>query len=262
MSNYTKTTNFATKDSLASGNPLKVIKGTEIDDEFEAIETSIGTKADTASPTFTGTPAAPTAASGTSSTQLATTAFVQGELDVTVFDTDNLADDSVTTAKIADNAVTSAKIAENAVTTSELNVADSGTAGQALTSDGDGTMTWADVGGGATLRTQLFTAPGTWTKPSNTNRVLVTVIGGGGGSNSMNWGGNGNPGGTSSFGSLVSATGGVRKLNPNAGSGGGEPGIGIVSVGTAIKAGSYFVPERGITGDGNRPAGNDGADCR
>jgi len=76
MSNYSKSTNFASKDSLATGNPLKVIKGTEIDDEFEAIETSIGTKADTASPTFTGTPAAPTAALGTSTTQLATTAFV------------------------------------------------------------------------------------------------------------------------------------------------------------------------------------------
>ena len=80
MSNYSKLTNFATKDSLASGNPLKVIKGTEIDDEFEAIETSISTKADLASPTFTGTPSAPTASLGTDSTQLATTAFVQDEI--------------------------------------------------------------------------------------------------------------------------------------------------------------------------------------
>jgi hypothetical protein len=46
MANYTKSTNFATKDSLASGNPLKVIKGTEIDDEFEALETAIATKPD------------------------------------------------------------------------------------------------------------------------------------------------------------------------------------------------------------------------
>jgi hypothetical protein len=76
MSNYTKLTNFASKDSLASGNPLKVIKGTEIDDEFEAIETAVGTKADLASPTFTGIPTAPTASAGTSSTQIATTAFV------------------------------------------------------------------------------------------------------------------------------------------------------------------------------------------
>ena len=79
MSNYSKLTNFATKDSLASGNPLKIIKGTEIDDEFEAIETSIGTKADLASPTFTGTPAAPTAAAATNSTQIATTSFVQAQ---------------------------------------------------------------------------------------------------------------------------------------------------------------------------------------
>ena len=35
-------------------------------------------KADLASPTFTGTPAAPTAAAGTNTTQIATTAFVQG----------------------------------------------------------------------------------------------------------------------------------------------------------------------------------------
>lgn len=77
MSNYAKLTNFASKDSLASGNPLKVIKGTEIDDEFEAIETSIATKTDAASPTFTGTPLAPTAAAATNTTQIATTAFVQ-----------------------------------------------------------------------------------------------------------------------------------------------------------------------------------------
>lgn len=60
MATYSKSTNFATKDSLASGNPLKVIKGTEIDDEFEAIETVLDTKADKASPTFTGTVTATT----------------------------------------------------------------------------------------------------------------------------------------------------------------------------------------------------------
>jgi hypothetical protein len=76
MSDYSKSTNFASKDSLTTGNPLKVIKGTEIDDEFEAIETHIATKADLASPTFTGTPKAPTAATGTNTTQIATTAFV------------------------------------------------------------------------------------------------------------------------------------------------------------------------------------------
>ncbi len=76
MSNYTQSTNFATKDSLPSGDPLKIVKGTEINTEFVNIAVAIATKADLASPTFTGTPAAPTASSGTNTTQLATTAFV------------------------------------------------------------------------------------------------------------------------------------------------------------------------------------------
>lgn len=81
MSNYTKATNFATKDTLPSGNSGKIVKGTEIDDEFNAIASAISSKADAASPTFTGTPAAPTAASGTNTTQIATTAFVKAAVD-------------------------------------------------------------------------------------------------------------------------------------------------------------------------------------
>jgi hypothetical protein len=46
MSNYTQTTNFATKDALASGNPLKIVKGTEINVEFANIATAIATKTD------------------------------------------------------------------------------------------------------------------------------------------------------------------------------------------------------------------------
>lgn len=60
MANYTKATNFAVKDTLASGNPAKIIKGSEIDSEYNAIQTAVGTKADTASPTFTGTVTAAT----------------------------------------------------------------------------------------------------------------------------------------------------------------------------------------------------------
>ena len=55
MSNYTKTTNFTAKDSLPSGDSGKIIRGTEFDPEFTAISTAIATKADLASPTFTGT---------------------------------------------------------------------------------------------------------------------------------------------------------------------------------------------------------------
>jgi len=46
MSDYTKTTNFASKDNLSSGNPLKIVKGTEIDTEFNNIATAIATKQD------------------------------------------------------------------------------------------------------------------------------------------------------------------------------------------------------------------------
>jgi hypothetical protein len=46
LSNYTQTTNFATKDALASGNPLKIVKGTEINVEFANIATAIATKLD------------------------------------------------------------------------------------------------------------------------------------------------------------------------------------------------------------------------
>jgi len=76
MSNYTKATNFASKDALSTGNPAKVIKGTEIDAEYTAIASAISSKADSNSPTLTGTPLAPTASSGTNTTQIASTAFV------------------------------------------------------------------------------------------------------------------------------------------------------------------------------------------
>jgi len=55
MSNYTKSTNFAAKDALASGNAAKIVKGTEIDTEFNNIATAIATKADANGGTFIGT---------------------------------------------------------------------------------------------------------------------------------------------------------------------------------------------------------------
>jgi hypothetical protein len=80
MSNYTKATNFATKDTLPTGDSNKIVKGTEIDNEFNSISGAISSKADIASPTFTGTPAAPTATAGSNTTQIATTAFVTAAL--------------------------------------------------------------------------------------------------------------------------------------------------------------------------------------
>jgi len=55
MSNYTKLTDFAAKDTLSAGDTNKIVRGTEFETEFDNIATAIATKADTASPTFTGT---------------------------------------------------------------------------------------------------------------------------------------------------------------------------------------------------------------
>ncbi len=46
MSNYTKSVNFASKDSLSTGDANKVVKGAEIDTEFNNIATAVATKQD------------------------------------------------------------------------------------------------------------------------------------------------------------------------------------------------------------------------
>jgi hypothetical protein len=55
MSNYTKLVDYAAKDALPSGSAGKIVSGTEINTEFAAVQTAVNTKADKASPTFTGT---------------------------------------------------------------------------------------------------------------------------------------------------------------------------------------------------------------
>jgi len=54
LSNYTKSTNFATKDNLSPGDPLKIVRGTEIDTEFNNIATAISTKTDNSAAAITG----------------------------------------------------------------------------------------------------------------------------------------------------------------------------------------------------------------
>ena len=80
MAQYIKATNFTAKDALLPSDPAKIIKGAEFDDELNAIQTAVNSKANTISPTFTGVPLAPTAAVGTQTTQVATTAFVNAAL--------------------------------------------------------------------------------------------------------------------------------------------------------------------------------------
>ena len=55
MTDYNRITDYATKDGLPSGSTLKIVRGTEIHNEFNAIETAVNSKANINSPTFTGT---------------------------------------------------------------------------------------------------------------------------------------------------------------------------------------------------------------
>ena len=111
MSNYVKATNFATKDTLPTGDSNKIVKGTEIDNEFNALAGAVSSKADIASPTFTGTPAGPTATAGSNTTQLATTAYVRGEV----------ADERTATATLTNKTLTSPTITGATLTTSTVN---------------------------------------------------------------------------------------------------------------------------------------------
>ena len=132
MSNYVKATDFASKDALLTGDPLKIVSGTEINDELNAIQTAVNTKANINSPTLTGAPTSPTAGAGANSTQIATTSFVTTA--ITNYTT------------IVDAAILAAKLALNPVGSIYTNASD-GTNPATLLGFG----TWSAFGTGRVL---------------------------------------------------------------------------------------------------------------
>ena len=85
MADYTIAVSWSGKDALADSDASKVISGDDFHTEFTTVQTAINSKADIASETLTGTPLAPTAAVGTDSTQIATTAFVKNVLETYIY---------------------------------------------------------------------------------------------------------------------------------------------------------------------------------
>lgn len=141
MSDYVKATNFTAKDSLPTGNSGKIVKGAELDTEYTAVANAIASKANINSPTFTGTPAGPTANIGSNTTQLANTAFVKAAVDALG-----------TIGTMAAQAASSVAITGGSITgITDLAVADGGT--------GASTLTGVVIGNGTSAMTAV--APGT-----------------------------------------------------------------------------------------------------
>lgn len=168
-------------------------------------------------------------------------------------------------------------------TAGELNVrtapgtVSSGSSGQFLTSGGPGAgVSWTTAAAGGFSNMTVFTSPGTFTTPSTTTKIKVTVVGGGGagGGSSVPLGGGGGGGGggaaiyvgpvtastpyavtvgaagsTSSFGVLASATGGSGGSAGPANNGGAGGSGGAGSAGTLQFRGNGGTS--GSSGNGN-----------
>jgi hypothetical protein len=171
-------------------------------------------KAAVNSPTFTGTPAAPTAAAGTNTTQLATTAFT-----TTAITNERSATVAITNKTIsgANNTLTVRLDQTDVINTLPVLKGGTGqtsyTNGQLLIGNTTGnTLAKATLTAGAGIGitngagsitisqtsytdVQTFNNPGTWTKPTSGSMVRIQVWGGGGGGSNLDFGFGGGGGG-------------------------------------------------------------------
>ena len=194
MSSYTKSTNFATKDALPSGDPLKIVKGTEIDTEFNNIATAVATKADLASPTFTGSPVLPTGttgvtqSAGNNSTALATTAYADAAITAERAATATLTNKSLTSPTLTGTPVApTASVDTNTTQVATTAFVVAQIADDAPTKTGSGASgSWGiDITGNAATATKLSTASGSaasysaraWVNFDGTGTVAIRASG-------------------------------------------------------------------------------------
>jgi len=162
MTDYVKSTAFGPKDDLDSGVAAKRIKGVEFDTEFDNIATAVQTKANSASPTLTGTPLAPTASSGTNTTQLATTAFVATAI----------TDERTATATLTNKTLTSPTV--SGLSLSDSNIVFEG----ATANDYETTLTVVDPTADRTITfpDATTTVVGTDVTQTLTNKTIVNKL--------------------------------------------------------------------------------------
>jgi hypothetical protein len=212
MANYNKSTNFTAKDSLPTGNPSKIVKGSEIDIELNAVSNAIASKSDINSPTFTGTPAAPTAIQGSNTTQVANTAFVKTAIDTATAGLGTMSTQNKTAVDItggtingvtitslaadlavADGGTGRSTLAANAVLvgngTSGINSVAPGTSGNVLKSNGTAwtSATLKGIGIGGEVWTNLTGSRALGTTYTNTRGypIMISVNGTGSGSSGI-----------------------------------------------------------------------------
>lgn len=100
MSDYTQITNFTAKDALSSGDPEKIISGSDVDAEFDAISIAVQTKANK----VTGSPVADLLAKLDSSGDLVASTLSESSLSGAISDISSLQSDvSTNTGNISTN---------------------------------------------------------------------------------------------------------------------------------------------------------------
>lgn len=165
-----------------------------------------------------------------------------------------LSDGIVSTSKLQDNAVTNSKIADDAISTSKIQnesvtepkLADSAVSNRALADDSvsnekiqDGTIDHTKFAVLPNLKSQTFTANGSWTAPAGVTQALLLGCGGGGG------GGGG---------------GGILAAGSNSGSAGGGGGAGSnpTLVAVPVTAGASYTVTIGSGGAGGAGISSNG----